>query len=163
VFQRWLKVEPVFEYNPVMSDQAILRFRGEDEALRVEQHLHSYRLFDRPAFHTSVKGADLMVQCYHGGVVPPETVLTRDTSSRTVPFFEIFYSMDVIKSGYHHPDGMLWVRYPNRTHAIHENKVSVRSIAPAVLELFNLPQPEYMTSQSFLRHGSTKLVASGST
>ena len=163
VFQRWLAIESVFEYNPVMSDQAILRFGGEDEALRVEQHLRSYRLFDRPAFHMSVQGADLMVQCNYGGVVPPETVLTHETSSRTMPFFEIFYSMDVVKSGFHHPDGMLWVRYPNRTHAIHEEKVSIRSIAPAVLELFDLPRPDYMTSHSFLQDGSAKLVGSRST
>jgi hypothetical protein len=159
VFERWLEVEPAFEYNPVMSDQAILRFGGADEALRVEQRLHSYRLFDRPAFHMSVQGADLMVQCNYGGVIAPGTVLTHETSSRTVPFFEIFYSMDVVKSGFHHPDGMLWVRHPDRTHVIHEDKLSIRSIAPAVLELFDLPRPDYMTSQSFLRHRSPKIVA----
>jgi hypothetical protein len=159
VFQKWLEVEPVFEYSPVMSDQAILRFGTADEALRVEQRLGSYRLFDRPAFHMSVQGADLMVQCNYGGVVAPGTVLIDESSSRTVPFFEIFYSMDVVKSGFHHPDGMLWVRYPDRTHVIHEDKVSIRSIAPAVLELFDLPRPDYMTSPSFLQHRSPKVVA----
>jgi hypothetical protein len=144
----------------VMSDQAILRFTSEDEARRVDQHLRTYRLFEQPSFHTSIEGADLMVKCYYDRVVPPDAVLTHETSSRTVPFSEIFYSMDVVKSGFHHPDGMLWVRHPNRTHAIHEEKVSIRSIAPAVLEFFDHPRPDYMTSQSFLQDETAKLVSS---
>jgi hypothetical protein len=160
VFPERLGVEDPFEYNPVMSDQAILRFRGEDVAARIDQQLRSYRLFDRPAFHTSLEGADLMVQCNYGGVVPAEAVLTREGSSQTVPFHDVFYSMDVVKSGFHHPDGMLWVRYPDRTHALHEEKISIRSIAPAILDLFDVSRPDYMTSQSFLQDASPKLVAS---
>jgi hypothetical protein len=160
VFRERLGIEAQFEYNPVMSDQAILRFGSEDDALRVEQQLRTYRLLDKPAFHMSLERADLIIQCYYGGIVTPDTVLTHETSMQTVPFFDIFYSMDIVKSGFHHPDGMLWVRHPNRTHAIHEEKVSIRSIAPAVLEFFKHPRPDYMTSQSFLQDETAKLVSS---
>ncbi len=162
VFRERLGIDVPFEYNPVMSDQAILRLGSEDEAHRVEQQLRAYRLFDRPAFHTSVQGADLMVQCNYGGVVSPDTVLTHETSSRTVPFFEIFYAMDVVKSGFHHPDGMLWVRFSNRAHAIHGEKVSVRSIAPAILDHFHLPRPGFMRCESFLESRSAELASAGS-
>jgi hypothetical protein len=149
-----LGIESPFEYNPVMSDQAILRFEGEDEARRAEQHLRGYRLSERPAFHTSLEEADLMVQCNCSAVVPPDAVLVHESSPQAVPFFQVFYSMDVIKSGFHHPDGMLWVRYPDREHAVHEGKVSIRSIAPAILELFELPRPNFMTCEPFFRDGS---------
>jgi hypothetical protein len=153
VFSGLLGIESRFTYDPVMSDQAILRFEGESEALRAEDHLRSYRLFERSAFHTSLEGADLMVQCNCSVVVPPEAVLAHEASPGTVPFFDVFYSMDVVKSGFHHPEGMLWVRYPDRTHAVHEEKVSIRLIAPAILELFDLPCPGFMTCDSFLQDG----------
>jgi hypothetical protein len=109
-----------------------------------------------------VQGADLMVQCNFGGVVPAETLITHETNSRTVRFFDIFYSMDVVKSGFHHPAGLLWVRYPERTHSVQEEKVSIRSIAPAILELFDQPRPSYMHCDTFLGTGLPKLVASTS-
>ncbi|MGD0039273.1 MAG: hypothetical protein ABSE84_02460, partial [Isosphaeraceae bacterium] len=74
-----------------------------------------------------------------------------------------FYSMDVVKSGFHHPEGMLWVRYPDRTHALHEKKVSIRSVAPAILELFDFPRPGFMTCDSFLQDELPKPVGSRST
>jgi hypothetical protein len=163
VFHERLGIDSEFEYNPVMSDQAILRFKGEDEALRAQDHLRSYRLIDRRAFHTSVQGADLMVQCNYTAVVPPEALIAHETSPRTIPFFEMFYSMDVVKSGFHHPEGMLWVRYPDRTHALHEKKVSIRSVAPAILELFDFPRPGFMTCDSFLQDELPKPVGSRST
>jgi hypothetical protein len=99
-----------------------------------------------------------MVQCNSTAVVPPEAVLVHESSPRTVPFFQVFYSMDVVKSGFHHPDGMLWVRYPDREHAVHEGKVSIRSIAPAILELFDLPRPDFMTCEPFLNDSSNKYI-----
>jgi hypothetical protein len=156
VFRERLGIEAKFEYNPVMSDQVILRFVGEDEALKAEEHLRSYQLFDKSAFHMSLEGADLIVQCNFGGVVPPDTMLTQELSGRQVPFFDIFYSMDVVKSGYHHPDGMLWVRFPDGVHAVHQKKVSLRSIAPAVLEHFGVPRPDFMTFDSFLQGSSSE-------
>jgi hypothetical protein len=158
VFRERLGVVAEFEYNPVMSDQAILRFPGKQEALEAEEQLRCYRLFDRPAFHTSVDQADLMVQCNYGGLVPDDTSLIHEPSGSRVPFFDIFYSMDVVKSGFHHPDGMLWVRFPDRRHAVHEEKVSLRSIASAMLSLFDVPRPDFMTCDSFLESRSPGLV-----
>jgi hypothetical protein len=159
VFTERLGIESRFQYNPVMSDQAILRFECEDDARRADRQLCAYRLSDQAAFHTSLEGADLMVQCNCPTVVPPGAVLVDESRSKTVPFFEIFYSMDVVKSGFHHPDGMLWVRYPDRGHAVHRQKVSIRSIAPAILELFDVPRPDFMTCESFLEDRSKKLVS----
>jgi hypothetical protein len=66
--------------------------------------------------------------------------------------------MDVVKSGFHHPDGMLWVRYPDREHAVHEVKVSIRSIAPAILELFDLPRSDFMTCEPFLNYRENNYI-----
>jgi predicted AlkP superfamily phosphohydrolase/phosphomutase len=152
VFSGLLGIESRFEYNPVMSDQAILRFEGEDEASQAEDRLRSFRLTEGPVFHTSRDWADLMVQCNCTGIVAPEAVMAQESGSPMVPFFHVFYSMDVVKSGFHHPDGMLWVRYPGRSHVMHEGKVSLRSIAPSILELLGVPCSDFMTCEPFLQN-----------
>ncbi len=49
-----------------------------------------------------------------------------------------------IKSGMHHPDGILWIRKPSCQHSIHEDKVSLLSIAPTILELLDIPKADFM-------------------
>lgn len=140
-----LGVAGAFEYSPVMSDQALLRFADEESCARAERVLQSYRLCGAPAFFCQRTGASVMVQCQWNKALPENARLVQDGTGRQVPFAAVFYSMDVIKSGFHHPDGMLWVRRPGREHVRHGEKLSIRAIAPLVLRHFKLPVPEYMT------------------
>ena len=64
---------------------------------------------------------------------------------RSVPFFDLFYQGDGIKSGMHHPDGFLWIRGPDRQHQGSQEKVPLRAVAPTVLAMFGLTAPSYMT------------------
>jgi hypothetical protein len=137
-------LEDRFEYIPVMSDQAILRFGTIAEAERATVRLRSHRFGEHPAFHVQPKEADLMVHCTYTGPRPEGGLLTIEGSDRTIPFSDVFYEMNVLKSGLHHPDGMLWIRYPSREHVVHQDKVSIRAIAPAVLDLFGHPRPAFM-------------------
>jgi hypothetical protein len=138
-------VDP-FEFDPVMSDQALLRFSDAAARERAETLLATYRVKDNRAFSLQPDGANLMVQCAWTRPLESDAELKVEGTGRTVPFFKVFYSMDVIKSGFHHPDGMLWVRRPDRTHRVHPEKVSLRSIAPIVLRHFDLPIPESMAA-----------------
>ena len=65
-------------------------------------------------------------------------------SERAVRFFDVFYKVEGMKSGMHHPDGMLWVRTPEKRHQIHRDKVPLESIAPTILEMFGVTPPSYM-------------------
>jgi hypothetical protein len=55
--------------------------------------------------------------------------------------------MDVVKSGRHHPDGMFWIRRPSRRHRVCEEKISLRAVAPTILQIFGVPAPEFMTGK----------------
>jgi len=48
----------------------------------------------------------------------------------------------------HHPDGILWIRHPEREPVIHGDKVDLRSIAPTILEALGIEKPEYMKGLS---------------
>jgi hypothetical protein len=51
-------------------------------------------------------------------------------------FFDLFYSIDAIKSGRHHPDGVLWLR--TGRHTVHPEPVSILDIAPTIYDLIGV-------------------------
>jgi predicted AlkP superfamily phosphohydrolase/phosphomutase len=55
-----------------------------------------------------------------------------------VPFDDLFYPVEAVRSGMHHPDGMLWIRRPDRGHKTVGRKVSLLEIAPTLLELMDV-------------------------
>ncbi|MGH9661778.1 MAG: hypothetical protein ACRD96_24740, partial [Bryobacteraceae bacterium] len=60
-------------------------------------------------------------------------------------FYEHFYDCHLVKSGMHHPDGILWIRTPQR-HGLggQATRVPLTNVAPTLLALCDLPQPEFM-------------------
>jgi hypothetical protein len=144
-----------FSYEPIMAEQFYLRFNSEEEAQQAEQQLRAYRVQDKRVFsddrtrlfHMARNDQAILIQCRCTSAVPHDVVITSEDSSKCIPFFDVFYQVNTVKSGRHHPDGLLWIRHLNRNHIVYEQKVSIRSIAPTVLKMFNMPIPSYMTSQ----------------
>ena len=66
------------------------------------------------------------------------------------PDFDVFYQADSLKSGIHHPDGLLWIRRPDRRHAVHAEKVPLVCVAPTVLRLLGLEPPASMRGEPLL-------------
>ena len=48
--------------------------------------------------------------------------------------------IDATRSGFHHPDGALWIR--TGTHAVHPDPVSVLDVFPTLLDHFGVGLPE---------------------
>jgi hypothetical protein len=74
-------------------------------------------------------------------------MLEVDGTGHTVPFFDVFYRLDLLKSGQHHPDGLLWFHTPSRRHAVHEGRVQLTSVLPTVLARHGAPIPDYVDSE----------------
>lgn len=145
-----LGVEGRYSYEPVMAQQFYLRFESEAAAGTAHKRLETFRLNGRQVFELIPKGSALFCSCALHEALSPDALLHGGDGTEPVRFFDVFYEMDGIKSGYHHPDGMLWVRRPDRQHQIVREKISLRSVAPAVLEMFGLPAPEHLSQSSFL-------------
>lgn len=75
-------------------------------------------------------------------------MLTIDGSSQQSPFFEVFYRLDGLKSGKHHPDGILWIRTTQPEHCIHDRKVPLAAVAPTILSLLGIQPPPTMKCAS---------------
>lgn len=156
VFTEKLGLTEPYTYEPVMAEQFHLKFESEQAAERAEKHLLAFHLPHAKAFkdertrlfNATRKGEKLLMQCRCTGEAPPDArVQSHADSGVSVPFGEVFYQMPAVKSGRHHPAGMLWIRRPDRRHTVHAEKVSIRSIAPTVVKLLGLPVPPHMRAE----------------
>jgi hypothetical protein len=80
----------------------------------------------------------------------PNTQMLLGEGGRSARFFDLFYKIDGLKSGMHHPDGMLWIREPARRHSQHGGKVPLAAVAPTLLDLLGIDKPPSMKESSIL-------------
>ena len=135
------------EVTPVMAEEFNIDFETEEAAIAGQRKLEALRVDGEPAMAAKRTANGLRCQCLVWTQIPEDTKLDIDGNGRSVPFFDLFYRLDLVKSGQHHPDGLFWVRTPGRTHEVHEGRVQLTSIAPTILQSFGAPVPEHMKSE----------------
>lgn len=135
---------------PVMSEEFWLEFASEAEARAGEAALRALEVDGDAAFTVSRRGTDVYAGCRLHGSVPADAKLTHAQTGASAPFFSLLYQAETLKSGMHHPDGLLWIRTPERTHAEHADKAPLTAIAPTVLSLLGVPRPERMRAKPLL-------------
>ncbi|MCI0408956.1 MAG: hypothetical protein L0191_10390, partial [Acidobacteria bacterium] len=77
----------------------------------------------------------------------PDARLWGGAAGEEASFFDLFYQMEGIKSGMHHPDGLLWIRTPEKKHSVTEEKIPLTAIAPTLLAFFGIEPPAFMRAQ----------------
>jgi hypothetical protein len=137
-------IRDTYTASPVMAHQFHLYFDGPEVAERAAERLTAIRFNDRQALAVERNGAGLFVGCRIYQSVAADARLTLAGNERETPFFDVFYKVDGVKSGMHHPDGMLWIRTPARRHAVHPQHVPLATVAPTLLERCGVPRPPYM-------------------
>src|SRR5262249_20231355 len=140
------KVDGDPQTTPVMSQNFHLAFRHLDDAVAAERRLSGLRLDgNRPAMNIERRGNDVQASAVNVAAMPDDAMMTAE-DGRTIPYFKIFYRVSGMKSGMHHPDGALWIRWPEHEHAVFPTKVPLTTIAPTVLEVMGLPRPPSMNA-----------------
>ncbi len=139
-----------YRVAPVMSEQFWIRTDSEADAAEVQTKLTAVMAGSRQAMQTRREGTALFAGCAINQALDRKTVLQVAGTGRSIPFFEMFYEIEGLKSGMHHPDGILWIRHPERPHRVHAEKVSLTSIAPTILEMLRVQQPDYVKGTSLL-------------
>jgi predicted AlkP superfamily phosphohydrolase/phosphomutase len=121
---RFAGIEASFMFAPVMAEQFHLNFDSEAAAEEAVTKLQALRLRD---------GQKVME------ARPGDAEIWSAASNATAPFAHLFYKIDGVKSGQHHPDGILWISRPDRKRRQVRRKVSLREMAPTLLHLCGLP------------------------
>jgi hypothetical protein len=138
------EVTEAYTVAPVMAEVFNLHMQSGDEAIQAELKLRRLRVVGQPAMHLERKDAVISVKCNVHHALPAGTLITAEGGHSTIPFFDLFYQMEGIKSGMHHSDGMFWIRTPEKRHHLHPDKVPLASLAPTILRLLSLPCPAHM-------------------
>ena len=136
-----------FSISPMMSEEFQVRFQTEREALDADSRLQALHVEGVPLLRIDRRGSEIYTGCSIYGQIAPEAVISRG-SEKQVTFFKVLYQSEGLKSGMHHTDGLLWIRRPDRAHAVQPKKVSIRSIAPTVLSLLHIKRPDSMKCAS---------------
>ncbi len=133
-----------YRVAPVMAEQFWLHANSDVEAREIESKLSALKVGDKRGMETRRDGNAVFVACPIKKALDRTAVLEISGTDSRTPFFEMFYEVEGRKSGMHHPDGILWIRDPRRLPCVHDEKVPLTSIAPTILELLGVRQPEYM-------------------
>jgi hypothetical protein len=133
-------------YSPVMSEQFHVYFDSETDAREAVARLTALRVNGRPFMDARVAGVEVFAGCNVFETVDHSATVDIPGTAPSARFLDLFYKVDVKKSGMHHPDGLLWIRTPPGTHMARSDKVPLRSVAPTILSLLNIPRPAAMTA-----------------
>jgi hypothetical protein len=130
--------------EPVMSEEFHLRFGNERDAIAAAGRLAALRIDARAAMQVERRGTDVFSGCIIYSQLEHDAILEGGANGTTTPFFRLFYQVESLKSGMHHPDGILWMHVPGSPAAVHQQKVSLRDLPPTLLSLFGIEKPDYM-------------------
>jgi Type I phosphodiesterase / nucleotide pyrophosphatase len=137
-------VRPPYRIAPIMSEQFNVQFDSDADAQQAVELLTVLRTEDRQAMLARRNGDTVLTGCKVHDQLPKRASLSGSTSNGPLPFFQLFYRTEGLKSGMHHPDGILWIRRPGVKPECHPGAVPLLDVAPTILDLLGLPKPEFM-------------------
>lgn len=133
-------------YAPVMSEEFKLHFAGVDAATEARERLLALHVGGQPVLRVRADGASVHAGCRIFDAVAAGATLRNDRGD-CVAFESMFYRVSGMKSGMHHPDGIFWVRSPDRFHRVHPEKLPLRCVAPRLLRACGVEPPPWMQTQ----------------
>ena len=139
-FLKFAGVQGPYEVEPVMAEQFHVHFKSEAAAEAAALTLASLKVDGERAAFSIRDGSSVFCGSSLFQELPKEAALV-NAAGKSARFFELFYRIEGMKSGMHHPDGMLWVRTPAKEHRVHGEKVELVSLMPTVLNLFGAEAP----------------------
>lgn len=138
----------VAEISPTMTHQYLAQFASAEAAQAGRERLGSLRLDDgRQLFgfpEIDAEAGSLYFGCQISTRTAPEALVL--DGGTAIPFGELFYRIDAIKSGRHHPDGCLWIQ--TGRHRVHIEKPSILDVLPTQLDLLGVPTPQGLAGRS---------------
>lgn len=136
-FEELLKfagIAGAYDCSPVMAEEFFLRFSSEAAADFAQERLAALRVGEQPAMRLKRQGQEIYAGCGIFTAIAPDALLHLEGQQTSTAFFKLFYQIEDIKSGMHHPDGIFWICQPGKQPAVHADKLPLRSIAPMILD-----------------------------
>jgi hypothetical protein len=129
------------QIEPVMAEQFHAVFASDERAALAAEQLAALTLDGQSLMVVERNGRNMFTGCSINDPLAMQGAVT-GPGGRSLLFRELFHMVHSMRSGRHHPDGVLWVR--TGRHRVELEKVSLRDIAPTVLEFFGVSTPPSM-------------------
>jgi len=156
-FARWAGVKDLKQCNPVMAEQFWLEFSTHEQVEAAAKVLDAITVNGQKAFPVSVEDTALFTGCMIRSKIPEDAVMESPANGASIRFYDLLYAIEGLKSGMHHPDGLLWVRDP-RISKSSNPRVALESIAPTILEMLDVTIPAHMRDASLLAAQPTAVM-----
>ncbi len=144
-FLRFVGLTIPHQVEPVMSEEFNLHFRTEADAAAAMAVLDAVRVNGRPGLRSRLNGKDIITGCGIFEQIERNSTIATGANPAPVPFFEWLYQAEGMKSGMHHPDGMFWIRRPDRKAFAYPGKVPLRACAATILKQLEIAPTSWMT------------------
>ena len=122
--------------EPVMSEQFHLRFASEEQATAAATRLRALKFDGVEVLGMRLDGNSIMAGCAVFRALDQDARL--DAPFGKQRFADLFYLVDLTKSGMHHPDGIFWLRSTLKEHAKHPGRLPLVEVAPALAGVLGL-------------------------
>jgi len=129
-----------FKVAPIMAEEFLVYLEDEAATLVAEQRLRSLTMDGDELMSVRRESRSLSCSCRISHQLSRDVVVKSNATGQTVKFFDLFYQIEGIKSGMHHPDGMFWLRAPDHAHRVHQAKLPLDAIAPMILGMFGIEE-----------------------
>jgi hypothetical protein len=141
------------EIKPVMAEQFHVICRDGATADTATDRFRALTFNGLPLLAVEREGNNLFVGCQVMQPTDLELTVTRSDGA-TCRFGDLFYMIHTMRSGRHHPDGVLWLRTGD--HRVLSEKVPLTDIAPTVLSHFGVEAPDHMNGRPILLETPTQ-------
>lgn len=131
--------------SPVMAEEFHVEYVNEVDAKQAELRLQDLMVGDQPVMKVERSGNRIFAGCRINDTSVQDRPVVRKSDGARQRFSELFNMVHTMRSGRHHPDGVLWVR--TGQHRVHQEKVPLTAVAPTILSHFGITPPETMTAK----------------
>jgi len=145
---RWAGVTERYAYEPIMSQQFMMTFDSDEDAAAAAVKIERLRMADGAQVMLARRdGHQIVSGCLID--IPPaaDALVTSGASNQARRFWDLFYPLEALRSGMHHPDGVFWARTPSRRHMVLDRKLSLLELAPTLVEMAGVSGASSFRSQ----------------
>jgi hypothetical protein len=128
--------------KPVMAEQFHVECPSSEAAEQAEERFRDLVVDEQPLMVVKREGTGVFAGCRLNDTAVLDRPVTRRSDGARERFGDLFYMIHTMRSGRHHPDGVLWFR--TGRHRVVADRVPLTDVAPTVLAHFGVASPVTM-------------------
>ena len=132
-----------------MAEEFQLLCSDEAAATSTADRLNALRLDNDPLMRVETSGPALFCGCRLTDPMATNRQVANLKSGAERRFDDLFHVVHAMRSGRHHPDGVLWVRTGH--HSVSDAKISLLDISPTILAHFGVQRTDAMFGRPLQR------------